>query len=147
MRSLTATIYPSYISNAIYYRVELDVTDLEAHFAAGPENSEIEDLLRLANRISQRYLSATSAETVSTRPNLPGRHAFRNGSPWVPEANSTSTDQPALRGDHVFGNALTRMLDSMLHFEFHHAIAGGDIGRAMNVMAVCTISSILTAIY
>lgn len=26
----------------------------------------------------------------------------------------------------------------MLHYEFNHAISGGDIGRAMNVMAVST---------
>lgn len=41
-----------------------------------------------------------------------------------------------LKGDQVFANTILRMRDSILHFEFQLAIADGDIGRAMNVMAV-----------
>lgn len=117
------------------------MTDLEAHFATSPPGSEIEDLLGQARIISQRYFSAASAQVVSSRPNLPGVHAFPNGSQWIP----TSTEQTSPRGDHVLGNTMTCMLNSMLHYEFHHAIAGGDIGRAMNIMAVC-VSFIVTGI-
>ncbi|KAI0681879.1 hypothetical protein BC835DRAFT_1248953, partial [Cytidiella melzeri] len=41
-------------------------------------------------------------------------------------------------GDQVLANTILRMRDIMLHYEFHSAVADGDIGRAMNVMAVWT---------
>lgn len=118
------------------------MTDLEAHFAQESACSDIEDLLRQAGQISQRYLSARSAQAASMSSNVPGIDAFPNGSPWIPSEKLTSTNSLSM-GDLVLGNAITRMLDSMLHYEFHHSIAGGDIGRAMNVMAVRTAASYL----
>jgi hypothetical protein len=50
------------------------------------------------------------------------------------EAQVTS----ASTGDQVLANAILRMRDSMTHYEFHHALADGDIGRALNIMAVST---------
>ncbi|KZP28198.1 hypothetical protein FIBSPDRAFT_729625, partial [Athelia psychrophila] len=46
------------------WKVLLDVTDLEAHFAQESACSDIEDLLRQAGQISQRYLSARSAQAA-----------------------------------------------------------------------------------
>ncbi|KAF7983685.1 hypothetical protein HWV62_19613 [Athelia sp. TMB] len=119
------------------WKVLLDVTDLEDHFSQDSALSEIEDLLKQASKIARRYMSVRSAQGASMSSNVPGMDAFPNGAPFVPSAKPASAD-PLPGGDPVLGNTIIRMLDCMLHFEFQHAIGAGDIGRAMNVMAVWT---------
>lgn len=48
---------------------------------------------------------------------------------------SEDDDASPFEGDQVLANTGLRMRDS-LHYEFRCAISDGDIGRAMNVMAV-----------
>lgn len=59
------------------------------------------------------------------------------------ESGSTKTKKE-FWGDEILANVILRMRDSMFHYEFQCAIAEGDIGRAMNVMAVSDIPDLFT---
>lgn len=120
----------------------LKVEDLNAHFCDNPV--DIEDLLKQADTLVRRYLTTEAAERAMFSKNPSGINAFVNGAAWRDPAiveTDTNASPKASYGDQVLGNTLLRMRDSMLHYEFHHAIADGDIGRAMNVMAVSKINS------
>jgi hypothetical protein len=96
---------------------------------------EIEDLLKLADEIVEHYLTTEASERAKSSDNLGGRRRFVQGTRWNNlnvEAQTTS----ASIGDQVLANAILRMRDSMTHYEFQHALSDGDIGRALNVMAV-----------
>ncbi|KAI0702349.1 hypothetical protein BC835DRAFT_1303523 [Cytidiella melzeri] len=107
-----------------YYCTE----DLPAYFSQDPGAATIEQLLVAAEKIVAMYLSTWSAEQARRDPD--SSHYFPVGKPW------TAPAAPA--GDQVLANTILRMRDIMLHYEFHSAVADGDIGRAMNVMAVWT---------
>ncbi|KAI0693209.1 hypothetical protein BC835DRAFT_1491070 [Cytidiella melzeri] len=93
----------------------------------------LDELLQDAQHLVNTYLTTASAECA-----LHGRLAetlFSAGSQWTSPFQGSSAPA-APRGDQVLANTILRMRDSMLHYEFQSAIADGDIGRAMNVMAV-----------
>lgn len=94
------------------------------------------ELTKHAENIVRTYLSAMSVEEALMLNNKSG--IFPTGSEWHSSVSRTSEAavQPAVKSDQVLANTILRMRDSMLHFEFQSAIADGDIGRAMNVMAV-----------
>ena len=73
---------------------------------------------------------------ASNRAMAGGRYVsktFVSGIPWS-RASEDSTEPFA--GDETLANSILRMRDSLLHYEFQSAVADGDIGCAMNVMAV-----------
>ena len=109
-----------------YNRVHLEVNDLETYFSGHP--ADIEDLLKLADVLVRRYLTTEAHERALHSNNSNSRHSFKNGAP--------ETTPSTIIGDQILANSLLRMQDSMLHYEFNHAISSGDIGRAMNAMAV-----------
>ncbi|KAI0082974.1 hypothetical protein BDY19DRAFT_901160 [Irpex rosettiformis] len=112
-----------------HYRTD----NLEQHFEDHPEACTLDYVLAHAEEIVKTYLTTRSAEHASKTPNTAG--LFPNGQPWVsPFEGDTAPVLPI--GDDVLANTILCMRDSMLHYEFHSAIADGDIGRAMNVMAV-----------
>ncbi|THH04412.1 hypothetical protein EW146_g10186 [Bondarzewia mesenterica] len=92
------------------WRIHLRVDDLDDHFHKNPV--EIEELLGLARDLCARYLSAAAYDQFCKRRAIPG--------------------------DQVLADAILRMRDSMLHYEFQCAVAEGDIGRVMNIMSVWT---------
>jgi len=119
-------------------RVLLDTDDLDEHFAK--QLMDIEDLLKLANTLVRQYFTATAYERAMYSNNGHTREPFMNGSLWdVPTMDSDTESSRELSGDQILANGLLRMRDEMLHYEFHHSISNGDIGRALNVMAVSTI--------
>jgi hypothetical protein len=119
------------------FRVYLGTDNLEEYFTSHP--TDIEDLLKLSSKLVTRYLTTEASERALYGD---GSHGFAIGSPWPKSADviagsdSESEDEP-LEGDQILANTILRMRDSMLHYEFQFAIADGDIGRALNVMAVC----------
>ncbi|KAI0071660.1 hypothetical protein K474DRAFT_1606546, partial [Panus rudis PR-1116 ss-1] len=122
------------------WRLVLNANDLKTHFANNP--IAVEDLLLKARVIVQKWMTTQSSETARFGSNE--QEIFPAGSS-VPQADPNSMPDS---GDAVLANTILRMRDSMLHYEFQHAIAGGDIGRAMNVMNVrphcCSINCICT---
>jgi hypothetical protein len=94
---------------------------------------EIEDLLKLADQIVEQYLTTEASERAGSSNNVGSRNEFVRGAPW-------HNLHSEIQGDQVLANTILRMRDSMAHYEFHHAISDGDIGRALNIMAVCIIS-------
>lgn len=119
-------------------RVHLEVDDLETHFSEHP--IDIENLLKLADVLVRRYLTTEAHERALHSNNGNSRNSFKNGAPWMAPTGSTVTETApnTIIGDQILANSLLRMRDSILHYEFNHAISDGDIGRAMNVMAVST---------
>ena len=118
------------------HRVQLNVDDLDKHFSQHQTN--MEDLLKLADTLVGQYLTAEAYERALYSNNGHVRNAFVNGSPWdapVTDGEAGSAQKPAT-GDQILANGMLRMRDEMLHYEFHHGISDGDIGRALNVMAV-----------
>jgi hypothetical protein len=133
----------------------LNTNDLNEYFRAN--TMEIEDLLKLADQLTSRYLTTQASEQV-----LHGRSTnFVIGSPWTapptaswftPGSDSEELNkddasesgslfeedpgEPDIIGDQVLANTILRMRDSMAHYEFQCSIAEGDIGRALNIMAV-----------
>lgn len=95
-----------------------------------------------AHAICLQYLSASAAENA-LYPNPWSYGKFPIGDEWtrptppvdLSDPDSTKPDEP-FTGDQILANSCRRMKDSMLHYEFQCAISDGDIGRAMNVMAV-----------
>jgi hypothetical protein len=69
-------------------------------------------------------------------PNAYPDNFFVHGEPWTNHKMAPS-DSELFCGDQVLANGAQQMKDSMTHYEWQCAIADGDIGRAMNVMAVC----------
>ncbi|KAJ7165025.1 hypothetical protein C8R46DRAFT_1220165 [Mycena filopes] len=116
------------------WKVFLRTNDLNAHFTAHP--ATLEDLLVHARGLVKLYLMTESSEMA--RDGYDG-HGFTLGDPWPRHADEgMDVDDEQPRGDSVLANVVLRLRDSMLHYEFQHAISDGDIGRAMNVMAVWT---------
>lgn len=113
-------------------RIHLSVMDLSDYFRRHPMN--IEDLLKLAREIYRKYLTTDGAENA-LHPDSTRLDFFASGSPWVALVTTDNTTEPPI-GDQVLSNTILRMRDSLLHYEFQCAIADGDIGRAMNIMAV-----------
>ncbi|KAJ7715203.1 hypothetical protein B0H16DRAFT_1340149 [Mycena metata] len=119
------------------WKVRLGTDDLNAYFTMHP--TVFEDLLVLARGLVDSYLNTQSAEMA--RDGYQG-HGFPVGDMWprpvVDKDMDTEEEMEQARGDSVLANVILRLRDSMLHYEFQHAISDGDIGRAMNVMAVWT---------
>jgi hypothetical protein len=120
-------------SDQAKHRVHLATDNLDTYFSENP--TDVEGLLKLADVLVRHYLTTEAYQRAQNSNNPPGRHAFVNGSPWDAglREGSESVPQP-FQGDQVLANTILRMRDSMLHYEFQHAISDGDIGRAMNVM-------------
>ncbi|KAJ7143535.1 hypothetical protein C8R43DRAFT_891527 [Mycena crocata] len=120
------------------WKVHLGTDDLNTYFTTN--TYQIEELLRLGQEIVELYLTIDASEKA--REGFQG-HKFKTGDAWsrpAPSADAMDVDDPADRylGDAVLANVILRLRDSMLHYEFQHAVSDGDIGRAMNVMAVWT---------
>lgn len=135
--------------NLIYNqcRVFLGTDDLEEYFTKNP--IEFEDLRKLSNGLVTRYLTTEASERALYGDTT---HGFAKGSDWdypsnkqhppSPDAMDVDCSDEELEpfvGDQVLANTILRMRDSMLHYEFQFAVADGDIGRAMNIMAVGSI--------
>ncbi|THH01002.1 hypothetical protein EW026_g1593 [Hermanssonia centrifuga] len=106
----------------------LDTNNLILYFDQNPKS--VEDLLALAKKIVYMYMSTIGSQEACLRKNESDQ--FKAGSVWM------NSGPKATAGDQVLGNTILRMRDSMLHYEFQCAVADGDIGRAMNIMAVWT---------
>ncbi|KAJ7230881.1 hypothetical protein C8J57DRAFT_1730455 [Mycena rebaudengoi] len=120
------------------WRVILGTNDLQQYFT--DHTTEIEDLLKLATRLADLYLTTEAAEKARAGYDA---HEWTAGDPWDPPRTADMMDvdePPAARspGDVILSNAILRLRDCLLHFEFQYAVADGDIGRAMNVMAFWT---------
>ncbi|KAJ7201809.1 hypothetical protein GGX14DRAFT_544611 [Mycena pura] len=119
------------------WKVSLETTDLNAYFTAKP--IALEDLIALGQRLVSQYLTTEASEMA--RVGFEG-HTFPVGEPWVrphsQDAMEIDDPEGLPRGDAVLANIILRLRDSMLHYEFQHAVSDGDIGRVMNVMAVWT---------
>ncbi|PSS06894.1 hypothetical protein PHLCEN_2v3496 [Hermanssonia centrifuga] len=89
----------------------------------------LEELIAIAKKIVYNYMSTLGHEKALHSDNSAG--LFQPGTSWT-------NSGPRCLCDQVLSNTVLRMRDSMLHYEFQHAVADGDIGRAMNVMSVWT---------
>lgn len=120
----------------ILTRVYLGTTNLDAYF--DEHNLDFEDLLKHAKTIREKYTTAYAYE-LALQGGQPAEDFFSVG-------KSSDGDSPGKKmpgawskgGDIVLANIILRIRDALLHYEFQWAIADGDIGRAMNVMAVST---------
>ncbi len=114
--------------------------ELELYLKQHEDVLTFDRLLSDASQIVATYMTTWSADRASETSN----HAqhFPVGQPWTsPSSKTAKTRTPVPpAGDSVLRNTILRMRDSMLHYEFQSAIADGDIGRAMNVMAVSNMS-------
>jgi len=111
------------------------VSDLNEHFQVN--KTLVEDLMKDVEAICNQYLSASAADNAMF-PN-PSLAAFPEGDTWdcpIPTDPSKSAPDKVFNGDQVLANTCCHMKNSMLHYEFQSSISDGDIGRAMNVMAV-----------
>jgi hypothetical protein len=52
---------------------------------------------------------------------------------YVNQSESSGSSE-VVEGDIVLANLIARMQDAMLHYEFTHAVASSEIGRALEVM-------------
>ncbi|KAI0806322.1 hypothetical protein BC629DRAFT_1590717 [Irpex lacteus] len=104
------------------------------------EEVTIKALLTAASKIAHMYMFTLSADVARAGPvpdnSPPWYIQFPIGRPWKSSSRESTASVTASGGDDVLANTILRMRDSMLHFEFHSAIADGDIGRAMNIMNV-----------
>ena len=113
------------------HRTYLETADLDGYFRAHPTPNE--DLLEKATQLCTCYMSMEAYERA-----LDGdieaavQDFFVIGAPWTVQGGMLRT----IEGDQVLANSILRMRDSILHYEFQCAVSDGDIGRAMNVMAV-----------
>ncbi|KAJ7448749.1 hypothetical protein FB451DRAFT_1187568 [Mycena latifolia] len=129
--------YPT--QNFVFDTVYLKTDNLDAYFTANPV--EIEDLLKLGKQLVDLYLTTEASEMA--RFGYDG-HQFARGDPWPrpPPADDAmdidDPEDPLPLGDAILANVILRLRDMMPHYEFQHAVSDGDIGRAMNVMAVWT---------
>ncbi|KAI0070450.1 hypothetical protein K474DRAFT_1608657, partial [Panus rudis PR-1116 ss-1] len=112
------------------WRELLKTDNLKSYFATN--SLPVEELLQQAKTLVQTWMNSRGAQIAFKSSNGAGR--FPLGSAWRQNDESTSMSEgkpgTEIRGDHVLANTILRMRDSMLHYEFQHAIAGGDIGRA-----------------
>ncbi|TFY69112.1 hypothetical protein EVJ58_g610 [Rhodofomes roseus] len=122
------------------FRVHLRTDNLNAYFTT--HQLSFSDLLKLSETIRDHYICIGAYERA-LHPDETVAEFFVPGKPSKPRATFTGVDcsvpsVPPFRGDQMLANSILRLLDSMLHYEFQCAIAEGDIGRVMNVMAVWT---------
>ncbi|KAF8175500.1 hypothetical protein K438DRAFT_1979721 [Mycena galopus ATCC 62051] len=113
------------------WKVILGTDNFQAYFTANC--IQIEDLLTLGKKLVAMYLTLESSEKA--RAGYEG-HSFVVGDLWTrssPEDAMDIDDLEPPRGDAVLANIILCLRDSMLHYEFQHAVSDGDIGRAMNV--------------
>ncbi|KAJ7494342.1 hypothetical protein B0H11DRAFT_1717440 [Mycena galericulata] len=121
------------------WKVYLGTQDLNEYFTA--KNIDIEELLKLSKELVDTYLTTEASEMAREGYK---DHKFVKGDPWpkLPPADDAmdidDPDDTLPPGDAVLANTILRLRDMMLHYEFQHAVSDGDIGRAMNVMAVWT---------
>ncbi|KAI0077435.1 hypothetical protein K474DRAFT_1771763 [Panus rudis PR-1116 ss-1] len=116
------------------WRELLSTDNLTNYFATN--NMPVEELLQMAKTLHRTWMNGAAAQKARESPNRKG--TFPNGSAWRQDSSSNTQEPKVHVGDHVLSNTILRMRDSMLHYEFQHAIASGDIGRALNVMAFWT---------
>ncbi|GJE89205.1 hypothetical protein PsYK624_053000 [Phanerochaete sordida] len=121
------------------WRVMLEADDLAAYFHENPAAISEDLLLRKADEIVIKYMAHPGYIRAQCTGNEDGYFPQSN----VPEASGARSDtaaspEAASATDDVLANAILRMRDSMLHYEFQSSNSDGDIGRAMNVMAVWT---------
>ncbi|KAK7026542.1 hypothetical protein R3P38DRAFT_2527715 [Favolaschia claudopus] len=114
------------------WKVMLSTEDLESYFKTNP--IPIEDILNLSKKLVSSYMTVAASE----RARYGDTSFFVLGEPLSQSLAEDEMDVDLARGDMVLANTILRLRDSMLHYEFQHAISDGDIGRAMNVMAVWT---------
>jgi len=111
-------------------RTHLRISNLEAYFA--DKNLSFEDLQGVADELFMRYFSTEAYDRAMAGGGY-ACESFVSGIPWS-RASEDGTEP--FTGDKTLANSILRMRDSMLHYEFQSAVADGDIGHAMNVMAV-----------
>lgn len=119
------------------YREQLKTADLDTYFK--DPKMTLDELLNKANTLVRTYMSGLTAHRAG-KSKAP-LDIFPQGSPWTPtRSNNVSSDSSIFDGDQVLANTILRMRDSMVHYEFQAAIADGDIGRVMNIIAVSQIA-------
>ncbi|KAI0312418.1 hypothetical protein OF83DRAFT_1176656 [Amylostereum chailletii] len=138
--TLTATVLD-------LWRIHLGTTDFEAHFQNNA--TPFGDLLKMATEITQTYMTSRGVVSARYGKEAMANQLFKTGN-WSPGHGTGETTGETSRtpttadedipspGDQVLVNSLLRVRDSMWHYVFQWAISDGDIGQAMNVMAVWT---------
>ena len=121
-------------------RTHLETNDLVAYFS--DRNPSFNDLLVIAEVLYARYFTAEAYERAITGGSY-ANNCFVSGTPWTVDSEDEDSNEP-FEGDWTLANAILRMRDSMMHYEFQSAIADGDIGRAMNIMSVSVVDSLCT---
>lgn len=120
------------------WMLALGTEDLRAHFESGTYT--FEQLESLAYTIVDQHFNLAAAESAERgRGSVVTR--FTAGDAWVrPSVHSGATDGTGenipgdFAGDQTLANSIRRRRDSMLQYEFQHAISDGDFGRAWQVM-------------
>ncbi|KAI0318233.1 hypothetical protein OF83DRAFT_1083068 [Amylostereum chailletii] len=137
------------------WKVHIGVTDLQAYFTNHP--TSFEDLLSMASDITRIYMmmervvrahygSNAMAETVfktfdeaeSTTPSQESTQPTPDNTTTNTNATPAAQEPAPFLGDQALANSVLRIRDSMWHFVFQWAVSDGDIGQAINVMAVRT---------
>ncbi|KAG8793903.1 hypothetical protein FRC12_001205 [Ceratobasidium sp. 428] len=131
------------------WRLLLNTKDLEDYFSSLETLPTPAELLTLAEKLVMRWASthahdiATHSDTYWDGPCVNDDLSDSSGSDsFVPLASRQSatrklypTGDLGFRGDHCLANGILRMRDLLWHLEWDYAIADGDIGRAMQIMA------------
>ncbi|GBE80138.1 hypothetical protein SCP_0213410 [Sparassis crispa] len=119
------------------WRIHLKAENLKEYFCS--HSVVYEQLLKLAVEICDHYLTADAYDRALNPVGGQPQAFFGNGTPWTRDvAEGTEIGAEPFPGDQVLANTILHMRDSIIHYEFQCAIADGDIGRAMNVMAIWT---------
>ena len=122
------------VNHVMALRTHLQTNDLKSYFEVN--SIAFEDLLNLADTLYENYMTTAACDRART-----GDYAhttFVGGTSWTTTATGGVVDesQEHFIGDDTLANSILQMQDAMLHYEFQHAVADGDIGQAMNIMSV-----------
>ncbi|EUC59337.1 hypothetical protein RSOL_308820 [Rhizoctonia solani AG-3 Rhs1AP] len=146
------------------WRLLLQTNDLDAYFSSRPDLCNGPALFGLAQDLVSQWATTRALEVANHSPafwkgpkdsallnhpvaessdsdsDTPLAHRSQGQQRSEPEANSSSTPRDptigGFSGDRVLANAIGRMRDSLIHYEFIWGVADGDVGRVMEVLKV-----------
>jgi len=108
----------------------MKTSNLEAYFA--DKIPSFEDLQGVADELYVRYFNTKA----HNRAMAGGSYACENFVSGIPWSRASEDSAEPFAGDETLANLILQMQDLMLHYKFQSTVADGDIGHAMNVMAV-----------
>ncbi|KAA1474511.1 hypothetical protein DENSPDRAFT_781882 [Dentipellis sp. KUC8613] len=110
----------------------------------------IDELLAIAQLLSDRYSThrayeqalvgpvddqgSPSADVEMSTPTAPSDDNDHSGAEHTRQTNSEAASGPIFRGDWALANSIILVRDGIWFLEACHAIAGGDIGRAWEIL-------------